>query len=415
MDEGVHGPGTGFAELLRQYRETAGLTQRELAHRSGLSATAVRDLEQRRTLRPSPRSVARLTAALELGPQPATALRQAATAVPGRARAANRPSTGDRPVISILGPLQVRHGTVPVDLTSVRQRALLARLAVSPGSTVRRADLLRVLWDGEHPESAVNLLHTYVARLRRFLEPAREGRYAATVLAHVPGGYRLDLDDDQLDLRRFQRLVREATQARDPVEAAARLSDALALWRDEPLGDVEMLTGHPVVASLNARLTEAALRYADLLDECGDYAPVVVVLRPLAERRPLDEQVHARLVLALGATGRQGEAYAAYDRIVRRLADQLGADPGAELRHYHRRLLRQEWTRARRTSSWIELRPVVPVPSQTPAPVADFTGRANELRRLREFLTPPPEGWPGRRRRSAASPGRPEWGRPRSP
>lgn len=383
-------PRSAFAALLRQYRQVAGLTQLELAHRSGLSVTAVRDLEQRRTLRPTQRSVSRLTAALELGTRPAAVLRRAATAGTDRTPGVVPTAPAGRPVVSILGPLRVQRGAVTVDITSSRQRALLGRLAVSAGTTVGRRDLIEVLWGGEQPESAVNLLHTYVARLRRVLDPGRDGRTAASVLAHASGGYRLDLDEEQLDLLRFQRLVREATEVagRAPAQAVARLTDALTLWHGDPLGDVDMLSGHPAVASLTAWMTAAALRYADLLDRCGDYAPVVVALRPLAGRCPLDEQVHARLILALGATGRQGEAYAAYDGIVRRLADQLGADPGSELREYHQRLLRQQWNRVRRAAAWGDLRLVVPVPIQAPAPVADFTGRAEELRRLREILVP---------------------------
>ncbi|MBF9133219.1 winged helix-turn-helix domain-containing protein [Plantactinospora sp. S1510] len=390
MTDGGRLPRTSFATLLRQYRQTAGLTQLELAHRSGLSITAVRDLEQRRTLRPTRRSVSRLTAALELGPRPAAILRGSATAGTDRTAAAGVAAPVGRPMVSILGPLRVQQGAVTVDLTSSRQRVLLARLAVSAGTTVSRRDLLEVLWTGEQPESAVNLLHTYVARLRRVLDPGRSGRTAASVLTHASGGYRLELDEDQLDLLRFQRLVREATEAdgRTPAQAVARLADALTLWRGDPLGDVEMLSGHPVVASLTTWLTATALRYADLLDQCGDYAPVVDALRPIAGRCPLDEQVHARLILALGATGRQDEAYAEYDGIVRRLADQLGADPGTELREYHQRLLRQQWTGARRATAWSDTRPAVPVPIQAPAPVPDFTGRAEELRRVREVLVP---------------------------
>ncbi|MEE6263148.1 BTAD domain-containing putative transcriptional regulator [Plantactinospora sonchi] len=388
MIDMVSGPGTTFAELLRRHRSAAGLTQRELARRAGLSTTAVRDLEQRRTWRPTERSVSRLCAALQLGPRPAAALRRAAASGTDRTSTKDRPAPGGRPVVSILGPLRIQRGTEAVDLTSARQRALLARLAMSPGRTVGRADLLKVLWEGEQPESAVNLLHTYVARLRRLLDPVPAGRAATSTLVHAPGGYRLDLDEDQLDLLRFQRLVREATEAGVPARAVARLADALALWRDDPLGDVDMLAGHPAVASLTAWLTLAALRYADLLDERGDYATVVNALRPIAARCPLDEQVHARFILALGATGRQSEAYAEYNGIVRRLADQLGADPGTELRQYHQRLLRQQWTGSRRVTAWAEFRVVVPVPSQAPAPVADFTGRADELRRLGEALVP---------------------------
>ncbi|GAB3932724.1 hypothetical protein GCM10027614_02430 [Micromonospora vulcania] len=382
MTDSFSTPETGFADLLRRHREAAGLTQMELARRSGLSATTVRDLEQRRTLRPTQRSVSGLASALQLDRRPAIAFHRAATARTERVTTAVRPVPAGRATVSVLGPLAVHCGENVVFLTSSRQRALLARLAISAGSTVSRAELLEVLWEGEQPQSVVNLLHTYVARLRRTLDSGGDGR-AGVVLAYAPGGYRLDLAEDQLDLLRFRRLVTEAEEVADraPEQAATLLADALALWRDDPLTDVDALAGHPAVAALTASWTTAAVRYADLLDRCGDYEPVVGTLRRLAGRHPLNERVHGRLILALGATGRQGEAYAEYDGIVRRLADQLGVSPSTELLAYHQRLLRQEWTGTSQSYR-------VPVPQQAPASVADFTGRVDELRQLRELLAP---------------------------
>jgi DNA-binding SARP family transcriptional activator len=389
MVDSVTRPGAAFAQLLRQYREQAGLTQVELARRSGLSATTVRDLEQRRTLRPTRRSVSGLASALRLENRPATAFRDAAAAATPDATAMRPVACRGRVFISVLGPLQLRRGASTVVLTSARQRALLARLALSPGTTVSRTELLDVLWSGEQPPSVVNLLHTYVARLRRTLNPDLDSE-VPQMLIHVPGGYRLDLDGDQLDVSRFRRLVDEAEEAADraPAAAVTRLAEALALWRDDPLADVDALAGHPAVVRLTTQWTAAALRYADLLDHRGDYEPVVHELRRLAERHPLDEQVHARLIVALGATGRQAEAYAEYGGIVRRLTEQLGVGPSTVLLDYHQRLLRQHRSDASAPTAWTPAPVVLPVPRQAPAPVADFSGRAAELRVLRELLAP---------------------------
>ncbi|WP_200212571.1 BTAD domain-containing putative transcriptional regulator [Micromonospora coerulea] len=387
MPIGVSLPGYGFAGLLRRCREEADLTQVELARTAGLSPTAVRDLEQGRTCRPTAGSISRLADALRLtGPEAAEFHRAARDPVTRPAGPDPVPAgeSAARPAIRIevLGTLQIQRGHGLPLLASPRQRALLGRLAISPGTVVSRAELIDVLWGEDPPRSAVNLVHTYVARLRRLLEPQRTASGVATVLRLVPGGYRLDLSEEQLDLRRFERLVREANQDSPAVTAATKLEQALELWRDDPVADVEALTAHPARMLLVARGTAEATRCADLLDELGEYDRLVRVLRPFGGRHPLDEQVHGRLALALGATGRQGEAYACYDGVVRRLADQLGVDPGPELRAYRERLLRQQWHRTRSSAA----RRSTPTPWQSPAPPADFTGREAERAELRRLL-----------------------------
>jgi DNA-binding SARP family transcriptional activator len=180
-----------FADRLRACRRAAGLNQRELADLAGISVATVRDLEQARSLRPHPRSVRALRQAL------GTALTDEASA-PAPQRPHRNPSPG--PAIGILGPLLVRAG-----LTSARQRTVLARLALSAGAPVRAAELIDLLWGGAAPESAQRLLQTYLRRLRRLLE--REG---VRIELSPPGGYRLRLEREQLDLLRFRALVADA-------------------------------------------------------------------------------------------------------------------------------------------------------------------------------------------------------------
>ncbi|MER7004533.1 BTAD domain-containing putative transcriptional regulator [Dactylosporangium sp. NPDC000555] len=390
------GPPVHFGHLLRTWREVAALTQRELASLADISAAAVRDLEQRRTLYPHPASVRRLCEALGLTGDDAEALRRAA--VRPTAPAERFDTTAIRPVrILVLGPIAVQHGDTEAQFGADRQRTLLGRLALTPNEAAPRAELIDLLWPDEPPESAVSLVQTYVTRLRRLLNPSAAGPSRAGMLRSGPTGYLLRADADQLDLLRFRELVDQARDARPPA-ALDLLDNALALWRGAPAGDVGQLLGHPRSLSLTNERIEAALQQAEIADRLGCHGRSLTALRTLSEEHPLHEPLWGWLMLALAASGLQAAALDAYERIRGRLADELGIDPGPELAQFHRRVLRQHWSR---TS--IEVPPpepdvpqVVSVegnrPFQTPAPVADFTGREAQLRLLCELLRRGPSG-----------------------
>ena len=178
MEEGL-----SFAGWLRERRVLAGLTQAQLAERAGVSLRAVRNAELGSVRRPRPETERRLREALaEAPPEPVR--------------------------IGVLGPLVVRCGDSPVEIGAEKQRLLLAMLALQPNRTVRREDLVDVIWD-EPPPSCLELLHTYVARLRRALRPA-------DLITTDKGGYRLSAGEDELDLLSSKRCWPAPTGSRRP-------------------------------------------------------------------------------------------------------------------------------------------------------------------------------------------------------
>jgi transcriptional regulator with XRE-family HTH domain len=165
----------GFGALLRAHRRAAGVSQRQLADRVGISLAAIRDLEQGRTRRPQPRHVDAIVTALNLGDEAAAAFRHAATNAPG-ARPA-RQIDPDQPLqVRILGPLTVHYGRTQIPVGHGRRRAVLARLALSANTPVPITDLIDLLWDNQPPPAPAHALQTFVSRLRSALQPARPGR-----------------------------------------------------------------------------------------------------------------------------------------------------------------------------------------------------------------------------------------------
>ena len=321
---------------LRERRTRAGLTQAQLAERAGVSLRAVRNAERGHVRSSRAETTRRLLAVLAEA-SPAAELR-----------------------IRVLGPLAVDLAGVPVELGAEKQRLLLALLAIQPNRPVRREEIVDVLWGEDPPSSCLGLVHTYVARLRKALrEPS--------VITTVGGGYQLSVGEDQLDLLRFEAAVARADESADP---APHWLDALDAWHGPVLAGLDDVRNHPTCHALTARRCAAVLAYADVA-EADDAIPH---LRALIAAEPLHETAHARLMLALAGTGRQAAALELFDDVRRRLADELGIDPGAELRQAHERVLRPDAPDPRHR------------PAQLPADVSGFTGRVPELASLDHLL-----------------------------
>ena len=363
-----------FGTRLRRHREQAGLTQLDLAGRAGISLATVRDLEQGRSRSPRPSSMQALTVALGLGPADRTALM--AAAVGARPEAAPRPAPEGDAGILVLGPLETFVGAGRVNVGSGRHSTVLVRLALTPNVAVHRDELVDLLWGDDVPQSAVNLIQTYVSRLRRVLEPRRAARGESRLLSLVRGAYRLNVDDDQVDLLRLRRLSARAEATADPGPALALLDETLGLWRGGP--DAPELLGTPLVTHLGDEYLSIVLRHADLAQRTGRADTALPRLRELAGRHRLHEPLQARLIVTLAASGRQAEALAVYDDIREELADELGIDPGPDLLDAHRGVLQRRWLREAPVA-----KPSRPAPVfQAPAPPADFTGRADHLRQV---------------------------------
>jgi tetratricopeptide (TPR) repeat protein len=304
--------------------------------------------------------------------------------------------------VQVLGPVCAWRDGVRIGLGSAGQRATLGVLALACGGPVQRAELVDALWGERPPRSATNVIQTHIKNLRRLLEPDRRARAPSAVLPAIGDGYALRVPGDQLDLRNFRRLVAEAGRAQrdgDWPRVAVLLDGALGLWQAPALADVPLLHAHPKVVSLREERRATLIRYGEAMIEVGDAADAIAVLGEAAAGQPLDEVVQALLMRAYQAVGRRAQAFAHYQDVRRRLADELGVDPGPDLAAAHAALLRvssghpgghpgvhpggQPQRPLVGPRAPAPVAPVAwPVPAQLPADVAGFTGRAEELSQL---------------------------------
>ena len=240
----------------------------------------------------------------------------------------------------ILGSVEVADDGVTKDLGGLRERTLLARLLLSAGEVVSADRLAEDLWAGRPPPQCMATLRVYISRLRRALGPA------SAALLTQPPGYRMVISPGQLDASRFVGLVAAGHQdlaAGRPGAAAAKLREALGLWRGPPLSDVADFS---FAQAEVARLAEARLAAVEDLVEAdlagGRHAAVTSELDGLVATHPLRERLCGQRMLALYRCGRQAEALAAYGELRGRLADELGIDPNPALHRLHEAILRQE-------------------------------------------------------------------------
>ena len=224
----------------------------------------------------------------------------------------------------ILGPLEVAENGRALDLGGPKQRALLAMLLLHAGEVVSTDRLIDALWEDDPPETAPKALQVYVSQLRKTLGRER-------LETRLPG-YRLRLEGDELDAWRFRELL-----------DAARLDEALALWRGPPLADVAASRfAQAEIARLDElRLTALEARFEREL-ALGGHAQLVGELEAQVQANPLRERLRGQLMLALYRSGRQADALDAYQDARRALTEELGLEPGRELRELQQRILRQD-------------------------------------------------------------------------
>src|SRR5918996_908227 len=240
--------------------------------------------------------------------------------------------------VRLLGPLEVSRQGRAVPIGGPKPRALLAALALDARRVVSVDGLLESLWPGEPPETAAHAVQVYVSQLRKVLGP--------DTITTRPPGYVLELDPGGVDVHRFARLVgegRETLGAGDPATASSTLREALALWRGPALAD---FTYEPFAQTEIARLEE--LRVVALEERIeadlalGRHTEVVSELEALVESQPLRERPRGQLMLALYRSGRQADALAAYREARETLVEELGIEPGPELRKLEGAILRQD-------------------------------------------------------------------------
>jgi YVTN family beta-propeller protein len=240
----------------------------------------------------------------------------------------------------LLGPVEVVVNGTPLPIGGHKQRALLAILLLRANEVVTRDALIDTLWGEKPPATASDSINVYISRLRKLLA-ASECETQVVTRGH---GYSLDLGDD-FDLRRFEQLVGKAREiAPDGDAASARtvLDEALGLWRGPALADLE----EPFAREERGRLEELRLRALEErleLDlELARHADIVPELEALVAEHPYREPLCRQLMLALYGSGRQAEALALYRNTRRTFADELGIEPGPELRQLEQSILRQD-------------------------------------------------------------------------
>ncbi|MGY1813858.1 BTAD domain-containing putative transcriptional regulator [Blastococcus sp. SYSU D00820] len=301
----------------------------------------------------------------------------------------------------VLGPLEVTGPDGrPLDVGGAKPKALLALLLAEAGRAVAIDRIIAALWGDEPPPTVTGTLQAYVSHLRRVLEPERGPREAPKVLLTRTPGYALAVETADLDSLRFAQLIEDgdrAVEAGDPARGVTLLERALELWRGEPLPELGDL---PSAATDRLRLTElrvrARERRCDALLAVGRPDAAVTDLQDLVAEHPLRERLWARLVTALYAADRQADALDALRRCGDLLRDELGIDPGPELRDLEQAVLRQDPRLTERLP-----RPVLPVaPTPAPLPLAapgaePLVGRETELARLRGLAEQAAGGRPG--------------------
>jgi DNA-binding SARP family transcriptional activator/tetratricopeptide (TPR) repeat protein len=320
---------------------------------------------------------------------------------------------GDDVHFSVLGPVRVWRGPAELDLGPHQQRAMLALLLLRANYLVTIDELVALLWEGDPPNSAVNVIHKYIGAIRRLLEPDLEARSSGRWVTRQGAAYRLIADESTSDLIRFRRLVREARSAHGgnrPGDALDLLMDALGLHRGPCGGGLELYGQRDHFAAVDQEYVGAVAEAADAALACGQPVQILPVLRQAAADEPLNESLQARLILLLAATGQQALALAHYQTVRERLSDELGVDPGAELRAAHGQVLRQEVPTAaslgagetagdpeparppQTPAASVAALPRVPSPlvppAQLPADLPTFAGRVAELATAAKMLSP---------------------------
>ena len=278
----------------------------------------------------------------------------------------------------ILGPLEVSGADGHLPITAAMHRALLLHLLVRANETVSADALVDALWGARPPASARKLIQIYVSQLRKLL--------GESVLETRPPGYAIAVEWVRLDSARFERLLEEGSQALldgNPALASTLLGRALALWRGAALADV--VDDESVLAEAR-RLEELRLEAlmerieADL--QLGRHAGLVSELQGRVGEHPLQERLRAQLMLALYRGGRQAEAAEVYVDAHRALVDELGVEPGRELRELQHAILNQDPS--------LQLAP----PDRTtasalPTPTTRLIGREPELGEIERLLDLP--------------------------
>ncbi|MEV5967643.1 tetratricopeptide repeat protein [Kribbella sp. NPDC051952] len=277
--------------------------------------------------------------------------------------------------VRLLGAFGVRVEGAELPISAPRLRDLLAVLAVSAGDTVSIEAIGDRVWTDQPPARLRSAVQTCISRLRTMLPP--------DVIEARPEGYALALPRPSIDVLRFADELDQAARIPVPGDERRALEAALELWVGAPFADLssDWFT-EAIQPGLIERYLTARERRIDLDIAGGTLEPLLAEVRDLTSQYPLREPLWARLIRLLDATGRHAEALACYDDVRRLISEQLGVDPGAELRALHADLLAAD---SDANAAPAPIRQAV-VPRQLPPENTRITGREDELKALNELL-----------------------------
>ncbi|MER5650388.1 BTAD domain-containing putative transcriptional regulator [Streptosporangium sp. NPDC002524] len=266
-----------------------------------------------------------------------------------------------------------------LDLGPPRQQAIMAVLALPPGRVVSPGQLIDALWGEGPPRTATQSVYTYVAGLRRVLEPGRGLHEHSDVLARTAAGYVLRLHRRQTDVGAFADHLDASRRSRDSgdLEGELRCLDlALRLWNGQALAGIPGPFAEAERAGLHEERLVALERRAEVLLGLSRPREALPFLQELTRQHPLREKVRELLMLALHRCDRQAEALKVFEEGRRVLSEELGVDPGPGLRACHQRILR------------LTAETRLPPPRQLPGDLIGFVGRVEESVRLGAVLAP---------------------------
>ncbi|MFF0866915.1 BTAD domain-containing putative transcriptional regulator [Nonomuraea sp. NPDC003560] len=271
----------------------------------------------------------------------------------------------------VLGTVEVWRGNERLEVGTPRNRAVLARLLLSPGRVIPVDQLLDDLWEGDPPPQALSSLRTFVCRLRRVVEPPAQEPGRPSVLITEPRGYVLRVEEAALDSARFERLLQQARAATEPRTALDLVDEALGLWRGPAYAEfAHTLWARGEATRLQELQLGATERRLDTLLALGRHAEAVPALEAHARAQPTREEGWRLLALGLYRSSRQGDALAVLAEARRYLADELGVDPGPELRKLEADILAQ--------TAELDL-PPAPVATRKPVARLRCLGRDDQL------------------------------------
>jgi DNA-binding SARP family transcriptional activator/tetratricopeptide (TPR) repeat protein len=310
--------------------------------------------------------------------------------------------------VGVLGPVAAWYGDRELPVGQPRQQAVLGILAMRANRVISRGELVDAVWGQDPPASAEGGIYTYVAGLRRVIEPNRSLRGPGRVLVSSGAGYVLHLVPGQPDAVAFEQDLGRSRQLRkggDFAGAVNALNSALSLWRGIAFAGVPGPFAETERVRLGELRSAAAEERADVLLSLGRHEEVVPDLTAMVADHPLRERMRGLLMIALYRCGRHAEALRVFQDGRRVLAEELGIDPGGDLSRIHQQVLTmdpalavpdgtgaimlggdaaagpddvQRRPRPERTST--------PVPAQLPLDAPGFSGRHEELSMLQAML-----------------------------